>query len=161
MISPMPGGMTERRFDMLAEVKPESLSLEGPIADALIERLGFDQEILKKLESIDQEVDLAAEGELTIAIPVVNGKGEWWSDTFPSFWVTVEGTVQVQEPPGYTWWVKVRDVIAEKTVFEGLISPGQVVPYSYKTGFRTRLHATVSCGCAVNTTVKVKATYKF
>jgi len=142
---------------MLAETKAQAA--EGPIADALRTKLGFDDDVLRKLDSIDNGDALEISGDLTIDIPVRNGRGEWNSLTLPTFWATVSGKVKILEPQGDSWYVKVRDTIAEKTVFEGTLRPGQEVPYSYKTGFRVQLQATVACGRPLDTTLKVWASY--
>jgi hypothetical protein len=146
---------------MLAETKSQTLVAEGPIADALRSQLGLDDDVLRKLDVIDNGDVLGISGEVIIEISVRNGRGEWNSPTIPTFWATVRGTVKILEPQGDSWYVKVRDTIAEKTVFEGTLRPGQEVPYNYKTGFRTQLQATVACGRPVNTTLKVRATYDF
>lgn len=143
---------------MLAETKSESLVLDGPIADALRTQLELDDDVLRKLEQIDQGI-LAVKGEVTIEIPVKNGYGEWTSPTLPTFWYHAKGTVEILEPKGHAWFVKVTDTVAGKTIFNGVIPPGQKMPYDYKTGFTARFHVTVSCGVPLNTTLKARITF--
>lgn len=142
---------------MLAEAKPELLTLQGPVVDALRTQLGLDDEVLAKLA----QPDLGVAGDIDVEIPVVNGRGEWKSPLLPTFGATFTGTVEIQEPEKLSWFVTVRDTEAGRTIYQGPMYYKRPVPFSYTTGLLAQFQITAVCSERVNTTLKAKVTYNF
>jgi hypothetical protein len=142
---------------MLAEAKPELLTLQGPVVDALRTQLGLDDEVLAKLA----QPDLGMAGDIDLEVKVVNGRGEWKSILLPTFGSTFTGTVKIQEPEKFSWFVTVRDTHAGRTIYQGPMYYNTPVPFSYKTGLLAQFQVTVACSERVNTILKAKITYTF
>ncbi|WP_329681856.1 hypothetical protein [Longimicrobium sp.] len=119
--------------------------------------VGIDAGIAQRLAALEAgEESVAAAIDETLSIPITNGKGTFTTPKKTTFWVRITGTGTVTAPQNGTWSVKVVDLVADRTVFEGSgIGPNQPVDFSYKTGFTAQLQASGTWSEGGDTTLKL------
>jgi hypothetical protein len=133
--------------------------LEGFLAE-LQSSVGVSEEITRRLTELEDGAAVGVGIGVTIAVPIVGGKGSATTEKKTTFGATITGSATITSPPNGTWDVIVEDIVAGKTVFQGQgIAPNQPIQFSYKTGFSAQLRTTAVWSEGGNTTlvVEVKA----
>lgn len=118
----------------------------------IAEKIGVSKAQLAKIEQLSKE-GAVFDGSIhkTFSINIINGSGSFSYST-QTWWVTINASGKITAPPEGTWHIIVKD--GDKVIFDKAgIKAGDLISFSYHTGFSVDLKMTAIWSEPKNTTL--------